>query len=234
VIRNEERYEPGIVGVNLGKNKSSSDAAVDFVHGIETFGTVADYIVLNISSPNTEGLRDLQHKQHLEKLISKAVVARDKLTGKKPPLLVKISPDLSTQQKEDIATVLSKKECRVDGLIVSNTTISRPDTLRSANKDELGGLSGEPLKNIATNTIRDMYRLTKGQVPIIGVGGISSGQDAYDKIRAGASLIQLYTSMVYEGPPVVRRVTNELAELLRKDGYQNVSEAVGADVKKQS
>jgi len=230
--RNMEPFESGVVGVNIGKNKTSTDAIGDYVRGVETFSSLADYIVINISSPNTEGLRDLQHIEHLEKLISKVVNVRDKLPGKKPPLLVKISPDLTTKQKEDIASVILRKGRGIAGLVVCNTTVSRPDSLRSEHKSEQGGLSGQPLRDLATSTIKDMYRLTKGAVPIIGVGGISTGQDAYEKIRAGASLVQLYTSFIYEGPPVVKRVTNELAQLLRDDGFTNISQAVGIDAKK--
>lgn len=233
-FRGQRFKEAGVVGVNIGKNKTSSDAAEDYVHGVNTFGDVADYIVINVSSPNTTGLRDLQQKHELEKLIQKVVATRNKLAGKKIPLLVKIAPDLSMQQKEDIAAVVSKKGCGVDGLIVCNTTVSRPSSLKSAERDETGGLSGAPLKQLATDTVRDIYRLTKGQIPIIGVGGVSSGQDAYDKIKSGASLVQLYTSMVYAGPVVVSRINNDLAELLRRDGYKNVLEAVGADMKKTS
>jgi len=145
--------------------------------------------------------------------------------------LVKIAPDLSESEKVDIAAVVSKSkaESGIDGLIVCNTTISRPECLISEEKAQVGGLSGEPLKNLSTQTIRDMYRLTDGCVPIIGVGGICSGQDAYDKIKGGASLIQLYTGLVYDGPPLVPRIIKELAELLKRDGFEHISDAVGSD-----
>lgn len=222
----------GVMGVNLGKNKSSEEPVNDFVEGVRKFGTIADYLVVNVSSPNTPGLRDMQGKQELEELIGKVSEERDKLSlSTKPPLLVKIAPDLTEKDKQDISDVVLKKKGRVDGLIVSNTTVSRPSSLQSFRKSEIGGLSGEPLKCLATETVKDMYRLTKGQLPIIGVGGVASGQDAYEKIRAGASLIQLYSALVYQGPPVVSRIKRELEELLQKDGYSNISEAVGADVK---
>ncbi|XP_054372166.1 dihydroorotate dehydrogenase (quinone), mitochondrial isoform X2 [Molothrus aeneus] len=178
------------LGVNLGKNKSSTDAAADYVAGVRTLGPLADYLVVNVSSPNTPGLRDLQGKAELRDLLSKL---------------------------------------GVDGLIVSNTTVSRPSSLRSRQRTEPGGLSGKPLRELSTQTIRDMYALTQGRVPIIGVGGVSSGQDALEKIRAGASLVQLYTALVFHGPPVVGTVKRELEELLREQGFKNVMEAVGAD-----
>ncbi|XP_061327752.1 dihydroorotate dehydrogenase (quinone), mitochondrial isoform X2 [Pezoporus flaviventris] len=178
------------LGINLGKNKSSTDAAADYVAGVRTLGPLADYLVVNVSSPNTPGLRHLQGKAELQDLLTKL---------------------------------------GVDGLIVSNTTVSRPSSLQSRQRSEPGGLSGKPLRELSTQTIRDMYSLTRGQVPIIGVGGVSSGQDALEKIRAGASLVQMYTALVYHGPPVVQAVKQELEELLREQGFRNVMEAVGAD-----
>lgn len=219
-----------ILGVNLGKNKTSEDYVYDYSAGVQKFGPVADYLVVNISSPNTPGLRNLQHKKELTRLIEAIVNARDSLPGvHKPPILLKIAPDLSEDDKQDIATVVLKKGKQIDGLIVSNTTITRPSSLRSTNRDEVGGLSGEPLKSLATQTVRDMYCLTQGSVPIIGVGGVTSGRDAYEKIRAGASLVQIYTSLIYHGPPVVQRITDEMEELLRHDGFITVDEAVGVD-----
>ncbi|NXD73096.1 PYRD dehydrogenase, partial [Eolophus roseicapillus] len=216
------------LGINLGKNKSSTDAAADYVSGVQTLGPLADYLVVNVSSPNTPGLRDLQGKAELQDLLTKVLVARDALPcAHKPAVLVKIAPDLSTQDKQDIASVVC--ELGVDGLIVSNTTVSRPSSLQSRQRLEPGGLSGRPLRELSTQTIRDMYSLTGGQVPIIGVGGVSSGQDALEKIRAGASLVQMYTALVYHGPLVVRAVKQELEELLREQGFRNVMEAVGAD-----
>ncbi|VEN47596.1 unnamed protein product [Callosobruchus maculatus] len=222
------KEEIPIIGVNLGKNKTSADATNDYVEGIQKFGLLSDYLVINISSPNTPNLRDLQHKENLSKLLRALIEARDNLPiSQKPPLLLKLAPDLSPQERRDIAAILKQKECRVDGLIVCNTTVSRPETLKNVkNKNEIGGLSGPPLKDLSTEMIRDMSRLTDG-IPIIGVGGISSGKDAYEKIKAGASLLQLYTSLAYDGPPVVTKVKKELAELLSKDGYTNISQAIG-------
>ncbi|CAG2239509.1 DHODH [Mytilus edulis] len=195
---------PGIMGVNLGKNKTSSYPVEDYVQGVRKFGKVADYLVINISSPNTPGLRAMQGKDMLDTLLEK---------------------------------VLSERiiyEESLGGLIISNTTVSRPDSLKSPYKDEVGGLSGEPLKDLSTKTISDMYRLTEGKVPIIGVGGIGSGEDAYDKIKEGASLVQLYTALIYQGPPVIGKINRELSELLIKDGYKSITEAVGANHKTKS
>uniref|UniRef100_A0A8B9MSQ1 Dihydroorotate dehydrogenase (quinone), mitochondrial n=1 Tax=Accipiter nisus TaxID=211598 RepID=A0A8B9MSQ1_9AVES len=216
------------LGVNLGKNKSSTDAAADYVAGVRMLGPLADYLVVNVSSPNTPGLRDLQGKTELRDLLTKVLVERDMLPcERKPAVLVKIAPDLTAQNKQDVASVVC--ELGVDGLIVSNTTVSRPSSLRSRQCTEPGGLSGKPLRELSTQTIREMYSLTQGRVPIIGVGGVSSGRDALEKIRAGASLVQMYTALVYHGPLVVGTVKQELEELLREQGFKNVTEAVGAD-----
>lgn len=228
-IREEVAKEDrAVVGVNLGKNKTSSDAAEDYASGVLKFGPVADYLVINVSSPNTPGLRSLQRKEHLAVVIGGALRARDGLArDPKPPLLLKIAPDLSEEEKRDVADVIVSDGCRVDGLIVSNTTTARPAALSSQHRAEVGGLSGRPLRDASTRCIGDMYRLTDGLVPIVGVGGVESGRDALDKIEAGASLVQLYTSMVYQGPPVVRRIKRELDEILKARGYSNVSEARG-------
>ncbi|XP_063439932.1 dihydroorotate dehydrogenase (quinone), mitochondrial-like isoform X3 [Mytilus trossulus] len=225
---------PGIMGVNLGKNKTSSYPVEDYVQGVRKFGKVADYLVINISSPNTPGLRAMQGKDMLDTLLEKVLSERDHIRGRKPPLLVKIAPDLTDQDKKDIAEVVLNRKESLGGLIVSNTTVSRPDSLKSSHKDEVGGLSGEPLKDLSTKTISDMYRLTEGKVPIIGVGGVGSGEDAYDKIKEGASLVQLYTALIYQGPPVIGKINRELSELLIKDGYKSITEAVGANHKTKS
>ncbi|KAF6738114.1 Dihydroorotate dehydrogenase (quinone), mitochondrial [Oryzias melastigma] len=216
------------LGVNLGKNKLSQNAAADYTEGVKALGPLADYLVVNVSSPNTPGLRDLQGKAELQQLLRTVLKERNALQdSRKPPVLLKIAPDLTAQDKQDIADVVT--ELGVDGLMVSNTTVSRPETLQDPHKCETGGLSGQPLKELSTNTVREMYKLTKGKVPIIGIGGVASGQDAMDKIRAGASLIQLYTSLTYQGPPVVTKVKRELEELLKDQGFSCVAEAVGAD-----
>uniref|UniRef100_A0A674IZ67 Dihydroorotate dehydrogenase (quinone), mitochondrial n=2 Tax=Terrapene triunguis TaxID=2587831 RepID=A0A674IZ67_9SAUR len=202
------------LGINLGKNKGSADAAADYVDGVRTLGPLADYLVVNVSSPNTPGLRDLQGKAELRRLLAKVLEERDALRCEhKPAVLVKIAPDLTAQDKQDIASVVT--ELGVDGLVVTNTTTSRPSSLRGTLRAEPGGLSGRPLRALSTQTVGEMYSLTQGKVPIIGVGGVSSGQDALEKIRAGASLVQMYTALTYQGPPVVGVVKRELEVLLR-------------------
>ena len=185
------------LGVNVGKNKitAEEDAVSDYSKTIRKLGPHADYLVVNVSSPNTPGLRDLQKKEVLEKLLTQLVVVRDELAHH-PPILVKIAPDLNGAELKDIAS--ASLDSKVDGIIVNNTTISRPDTLQNANKAQAGGLSGRPLRELATKTIASMYGHLDGKIPIIGVGGIGSGQDAYDKILAGASLVQIYSMYVFQ------------------------------------
>jgi len=214
----------GILGANLGKNKESADAAADYAAGVRALAPLADYLVINVSSPNTPGLRALQGRVPLEALLAVVRAAR---ADKRPPLLLKIAPDLTEADKQDIAEVALGGG--LDGLIVSNTTIARPPGFRGALAKEAGGLSGRPLFQPSTAVLGDMYRLTGGKLPLIGVGGISSGDDAYAKIRAGASLLQLYTALVYEGPRLVGRIKRGLAARLRADGYKSLAEAVGAD-----
>ncbi|KAK7270144.1 hypothetical protein RIF29_23072 [Crotalaria pallida] len=222
---------PGILGVNLGKNKTSEDAAADYVQGVHTLSQYADYLVINVSSPNTPGLRMLQGRKQLKDLVKKVQAARDEMQwGEEgpPPLLVKIAPDLSKEDLEDIAAVALA--LNLDGLIISNTTISRPDPVsRNPNASEAGGLSGKPLFNLSTNILKEMYILTRGKIPLIGCGGISCGEDAYKKIRAGATLVQLYTAFAYGGPALIPRIKAELAECLERDGFKSILEAVGAD-----
>ncbi|CAB3226860.1 unnamed protein product [Arctia plantaginis] len=221
----------GLLGINLGKNKLS-DPVKDYVLGIKKFSNVADYFVINISSPNTPGLRSLQKKEELEQLLIEINKTRDSISvEKKPPLLLKLAPDLSSEELKEIVSVVSKQECRVDGLIISNTTIDRSELNNITYRNEEGGLSGKPLTNRTTEMIKTTYKMTKGKIPIIGVGGVFSGQDAYEKILAGASAVQIYTALIYHGPPVVSKIKTELAELLTKDGYNNVNEAVGKGIR---
>ncbi|KAM6979584.1 dihydroorotate dehydrogenase (quinone), mitochondrial [Aplochiton taeniatus] len=216
------------LGVNLGKNKLSQDAGADYLQGVRVLGPLADYLVVNVSSPNTPGLRALQAKAELCQLLHRVLKERDALPEEsRPPVLLKIAPDLSAQEKQDIADVIT--ELGVDGLIVSNTTVSRPKTLQDSQSSEVGGLSGRPLKQLSTDAVKEMYRLTKGKVPIVGVGGVASGQDAMEKIRAGASLVQLYTAFTYQGPPIVTKIKRELDKLLKEQGFSHVAQAVGAD-----
>lgn len=218
----------GIVGVNIGKNKETADPVADYVTCARRLGPLADYMVVNVSSPNTPGLRALQDKAQLAAIVEAvSETLASACPDGAPPLLVKIAPDLTERDCEDIAEIAQAK--RVAGLIVSNTTIGRPDSLKSPRRGEVGGLSGSPLFELSTRMLSRMYRLTDGKIPLIGVGGISSGRDAYEKIRAGASLFQLYTGFVYQGPLLMNRVKMELAALLRKDGFGKVESAVGAD-----
>lgn len=219
----------GVIGVNLGKNKSSEDAVKDYVEGLKLFSPVADYLVINISSPNTPGLRALQEKNSLKHLLSEVIKANTALDMPRP-ILLKLSPEMTEPEIADVCSIIQKKECKVDGLIISNTTTDRSMVLNSEYRDEIGGLSGKPLKEKSTKMIEIAYKLTGGKISIIGVGGISSGQDAYEKILAGASAVQLYTSFAYEGPPVVTKIKRELHEILKQNGYENVGDAVGKGV----
>lgn len=216
----------GIVGINLGKNKETEDAAADYELGVARLGPLADYLVINVSSPNTPGLRALQGKAPLAALIARTRAARDKL-AQRPPLVLKIAPDLTLADQSDIAAVALEQG--LDGLMVSNTTIERPASLDARLAAETGGLSGAPLMAPSTALLGRMFLLTGGKLPLIGVGGVATARDAYAKIRAGASLVQLYSAMVYEGPGLAARIVAELPDLLAADGFAAVSEAVGAD-----
>lgn len=224
--RLERRARPsGILGVNLGANKDSTDRIADYVTGIETVSDLASYLVINISSPNTPGLRDMQGKAELDQLLSRIMESRA-LQFTEPPLLVKIAPDLSEADRLDIAEVCL--DHKVDGLIVSNTTIGHRENLIGEYADQSGGLSGAPLFDPSTETLSAMYKLVGHRIPLIGVGGVSSGETAYAKICAGASLVQLYTALIYEGPGLVRRILRDLAALLEQDGFETISDAVGS------
>lgn len=227
-LRANRRFN-GVVGVNLGKNKSSTNAVKDYTDGVKLFAPVADYLVINVSSPNTPGLRLMQQKDTLKHLLTE-VVRTNSLTDFPRPIFLKLSPDLSESELKDICSIIKKKECKVDGLIVSNTTTDRSMLLHSTHREEVGGLSGKPLKEKSTRMIENVYKLTKGSVPIIGVGGVATGQDAYEKILAGATAVQIYTSFVYNGPPVITNVKQELDSILKANGYQSVAEAVGKGV----
>jgi len=220
------RKRAGIVGVNLGKNKETEDAAADYVQGAEALAPYADYLVCNVSSPNTPGLRALQGKAPLAELVMRVRDALGKLQTP-PPLLLKIAPDITEDDKVDIAEVALTSG--IAGLIVGNTTIGRPATLKSRHRGEAGGLSGRPLFQLSTAVLGDMYVLTERRLPLIGTGGVGSAHDAYAKIRAGASLVQLYSMLVYRGPALVTEICHELSALLRQDGFRSVTEAVGVD-----
>ena len=223
------RKKVGIIGVNIGKNKSSKNAIEDYTQLLSSYADRTDYLAINVSSPNTPGLRALQKRKHLEDLLKaiKQTLKQSKLVTF-PPLLVKISPDLSEEDKHSLAEVILDN--KVDGLIATNSTIVRPNSLTSNNKNEIGGLSGQPLFDISTRVVNDFFRLTEGKVPIIGVGGVASGMQAYRKIRAGASLVQLYSALIYRGPSLITKINRELADLLKNDGFENIADAVGVDV----
>jgi dihydroorotate dehydrogenase len=212
----------GVIGVNIGANKDSEDRIADYAAGAARMAAVASYLTINISSPNTPGLRALQDGAALTALIA-AVKGAVGHAG--PPIFLKVAPDLGPA---DIDAIAKATVGTLDGLIVSNTTVSRP-RLASSHRDEAGGLSGAPLKALAQQRLIDFRKATGGQIPLIGVGGIENAADAYARIRAGASLVQLYTALVYYGPGLVNRINVGLAELLRRDGYATISEAVGAD-----
>ena len=220
----------GILGVNLGKNKTSDDPIEDYVTGVNVFGPMCNYLVINISSPNTPGLRSMQNKDQLYNLLKAVIKARDFLPNR-IPVLLKLAPDLNEKELKEVVDVLKKKECAIDGLIISNTTVDRDLNLKSENFNETGGLSGKPLNEKSTKMIKDVYKLTKGKIPIVGAGGISNGKDAYQKILAGASALQLYTSFVYHGPPIVSTIKSELDALLKENGYKSIADAVGKGVK---
>lgn len=219
----------GVLGANLAKNRDSADAAEDYVAGIQALAGLVDYLVVNVSSPNTPGLRDLQRRDALTELLARVQDALAECSDARggPALVLKIAPDLAPAECEDVATVALA--AGVDGLIVGNTTLSRPPDLHGPHTNEAGGLSGPPLFALSTRVLADMFRLTEGRLPLVGCGGVASGEDAYAKIRAGASLVQLYTALVYDGPGLVGRVKTELAGCLRADGFTRVADAVGAD-----
>jgi dihydroorotate dehydrogenase len=210
----------GVLGINVGANKDATDRTADYVHGVTAAAPHADYLTINISSPNTPGLRDLQHGAALRDLLAACMAARGST-----PLFLKVAPDLSPAQVDDIAAAAI--DARLDALIVGNTTVSRP-LLRSAHADETGGLSGAPLAPLALQRLREFRAATGAMLPLIAAGGIGSGADAYARIRAGASLVQLYTALVYGGPSLPARILRDLDALLARDGFTCVADAVGA------
>jgi dihydroorotate dehydrogenase len=211
----------GVIGVNIGANKDSADRIADYVAGVRVMSPVARYLTINISSPNTPGLRQLQDEGALRALLSAIDEARD---PKGPPIFLKVAPDLGEGEPDQI--VRAALQHRIDAIIVANTTVSRP-SLRSKHRDEAGGLSGVPLKSLATNALREFRSASGGEMPLIGVGGIASADDAWKRIRAGASLVQLYTAMVYDGPGIAARIALGLARKLKQEGMASIADAVG-------
>ncbi len=260
----KKRNMRGVVGANIGKNKDSEDAVADFVMLLRKVYAHADYITVNISSPNTEGLRKMQEGKQLKELLLALAHARKEMAGEIPPplgggsewgaqmessapvastptsvlpqgggskpLFIKIAPDLTAGQIADVVELAFAY--KIDGLIVSNTTTSRPDTLKNSHRTEQGGLSGKPLFALSTQMLRDVYTLSEGKIPLIGCGGISSGEDAWEKIAAGASLLQLYTGLVYHGFGLIQRINRSLAQRMEREGIKNLQDVVGSAVKK--
>jgi dihydroorotate dehydrogenase len=216
----------GIIGVNIGANKITDDRILDYVESIRVLAAVSDYLTINVSSPNTPGLRDLQKASELRDLLTAVRVARSSIASK-VPLLLKISPDLDPVSMDQIAEI--SLEHRIDGVIVSNSTTRRPADLRSKWKSQQGGLSGLPLMELSTRALLEMRKRMGSRAVLVGTGGIASGADAYAKIRAGAHLVQLYTALTFSGPSLVTKIKRDLVHLLRLDGFDNISAAVGVD-----
>jgi dihydroorotate dehydrogenase len=220
----------GIVGVNVGANKDSDDRVADYVKLIETFAPVASYFTVNVSSPNTPGLRNLQQAAQLDDLLAKVIDARERVRANAgdTPVLLKIAPDLGLAELDDVVHVARSR--RVDGMIVANTTLARPTTLRETERaKEQGGLSGRPLLRLATRMVAETYVRAEGAFPLIGVGGIDSGGAALTRFRAGASLIQLYSPLIYKGLSLVEDIKRDLSSTLLRTGRESLSEIVGAD-----
>jgi dihydroorotate dehydrogenase len=229
IIKNRIKSEKkkGVVGINIGPNKNTKDQKNDFCIGLKNFFDIADYITVNISSPNTEGLRDFHDQEKLEDLL----LALNKIKSENKiniPLLLKISPDIKDNHISEIADTAIKND--ISGIILTNTTNSNKDKLISDFKKEEGGLSGEPLQQISTNMIKKFYKQLNGKIPIIGVGGVNSGKSAYEKIIAGASLLQLYTGLVYKGPSIVKNIKKELIQILKVEGLNNIKDAIGKNL----
>ncbi|CAD7338328.1 quinone-dependent dihydroorotate dehydrogenase [Sphingomonadales bacterium 56] len=212
-----------VIGINIGANKDAADRIADYVTGVTCMAPLADYLTVNISSPNTPGLRALQDRAALDQLLAAVMAARG---ADSTPIFLKVAPDLEPADVEDIAAACLDHQ--VDALIVSNTTISRPP-LRSAHAGESGGLSGAPLTNLSLQRIRDFRRILGNRLPLIGVGGIGNAEQAYARLRAGASLIQLYSALVYEGPYLAKRINAGLKKLMARDGFTHISDVVGID-----
>lgn len=217
----------GLVGANLGANKDSTDRVGDYVKGLSVLWGLSDYFTINISSPNTPGLRDLQSENEMDELLGRIADVRAELTGDKPsyPIFLKVAPDLDCSQIERI--VEQARLYGMNAIIVSNTTIGRPDTLTSPYKTEGGGLSGAPLFEPSTEILKEFYAVAAGKIDLIGVGGISTGAQAYAKIRAGAKAVQLYSALVFQGPALVTQINQDLIARLKADGFKSIAEAVG-------
>ena len=228
IVKNRIQQEKknGIVGINIGPNKDTKEQKEDFCIGLKNFMQLADYITINISSPNTEGLRDFHNQEKLNDLLKSLNKIKNE-EKKNIPILLKISPDISDNHISEIVTIAIENS--ISALILTNTTNANRDNLTSDSKNEEGGLSGEPLQELSTKMIKKFYKKISGKIPIIGVGGVNSGKSAYEKITAGASLLQLYTGFVYKGPAIVKNIKQELIEILKNKGFSNIKEAIGKD-----
>ena len=220
------KINDSIVGVNIGANKDSKDFSEDYIKGIKFFSTLASYITINISSPNTPGLRKLEVLENLDVLLDKINNLHKEDLLIKIPILLKISPDLEYDNLKYLCDKVLSSE--IDGLIISNTTVARNSI--TSNLAQEGGLSGRPLFKSSTLQLRKVYKYTNGEIPLVGVGGIDSAEKAYEKIKNGASLVQLYTGLVYNGPKLIKNINKDLSILIEKDGYNNISEAIGVEV----
>ena len=227
IVKNRIQSEKnkGILGINIGPNKTTKDQKNDFYLGLKSFFSIADYITINISSPNTSGLRDFHDQKKLEDLLLNLNKIK-KENNTKVPLLLKVSPDIKNKDISEIVNIALKNY--ISGIIVSNTTTGNRANLTSSLKNEEGGLSGVPIQKISTNMIKIFYKELDKRIPIIGVGGVNSGKSAYEKIIAGASLLQLYTSLIYKGPLVVKDIKKELIQILKSEGFTNINDAIGS------
>ncbi len=222
--RIKENNRKGFLGINIGPNKDSKNRADDYLICFRKFYNLADYITINISSPNTENLRDFHNQDELNLLIDKLKKEKKELNSN-IPLAIKVSPDLNDDQINEVSKIIMEQEIGI--IIVSNTTDKNRENLKNINKLEKGGLSGKPIAKISNEAISKFYKILKDKTKIIGVGGVSNGEDAFEKITSGATLVQLYTGMVYRGPRIASKISKELIDLLKNKGFKNVSEAIG-------
>ena len=220
----KENNKKGFLGINIGPNKDSTNRIDDYLICFRKFYNLADYITINISSPNTENLRDFHNQDELNSLIDKLKNEKKELNSN-IPLAIKVSPDLNDDQINEVSKIIIEQEIGI--IIVSNTTDKNRENLKNINKLEKGGLSGKPIEKISNEAISKFYKILKDKTKIIGVGGVSNGQDAFEKIISGATLVQLYTGMVYRGPRIASKISTELIDLLKNKGFKNVSEAIG-------
>jgi len=224
----QNKLSNGILGINIGPNKESTSRIKDYLETFKNFYDISDYICINISSPNTESLRDFHETDQLESLLSEVLSLRKSLKST-VPVILKISPDIKEKEISEICNVILKYN--IDGITISNTTVRQRENLRNQGKNEQGGLSGVPLQNLSNNLIKKFYKIIGKKIPIVGVGGVNSGKSAYEKIRSGATLLQLYTGLVFQGPFIAKNIKKDLVLLLKQDGFKSLEEAVGVDCK---